>query len=126
MEGIAQAKAKGIYTGAQAHRLILREVAGVFGPKKKLGATAICRNDSAFGRASVYRVLASNDQGVDAGQFSSRPSKGAALRAVSGRGFRRTIGPIIFISMIDSDRAFVLRPPRRTHAVSDLLSSSAR
>ena len=59
MEGIAQAKAKGIYTGrkpsidpAEVRRLRTEE---------KLGATAIAER-LGIGRASVYRVLASNDQ----------------------------------------------------------------
>ena len=59
MEGIAQARAKGIYTGrkpsidpAEVRRLRTEE---------KLGATAIAER-LGIGRASVYRVLASNDQ----------------------------------------------------------------
>lgn len=59
MEGIAQAKAKGIYTGrkpsidpTEVRRLRTEE---------KLGATAIAER-LGIGRASVYRVLASNDQ----------------------------------------------------------------
>jgi DNA invertase Pin-like site-specific DNA recombinase len=59
MEGIAQAKAKGIYTGrkpsidpVEVRRLRTEE---------KLGATAIAER-LGIGRASVYRVLASNDQ----------------------------------------------------------------
>ena len=59
MEGIAQAKSKGVYTGrkpsidpAEVRRLRTEE---------KLGATAIAER-LGIGRASVYRVLAGNDQ----------------------------------------------------------------
>jgi DNA invertase Pin-like site-specific DNA recombinase len=59
MEGIAQAKSKGVYTGrkpsidpAEVRRLRTEE---------KLGATAIAER-LRIGRASVYRVLAGNDQ----------------------------------------------------------------
>jgi DNA invertase Pin-like site-specific DNA recombinase len=58
MEGIAQAKAKGVYKGrkpsidpVEVQRLRLEE---------KLGATAIARR-LGIGRASVYRVLAAAD-----------------------------------------------------------------
>jgi DNA invertase Pin-like site-specific DNA recombinase len=59
MEGIAQAKSKGVYTGRKpsidpAEVLRLRT-------EEKLGATAIAER-LGIGRASVYRVLAGNDQ----------------------------------------------------------------
>jgi len=59
MEGIAQARSKGVYTGLKpsidpAEVLRLRT-------EEKLGATAIAER-LGIGRASVYRVLAGNDQ----------------------------------------------------------------
>jgi len=59
MEGIAAAKARGVYRGrkpsidpAEVHRLYVDE---------KMGATAIARR-LGIGRASVYRVLDSYEQ----------------------------------------------------------------
>src|ERR1700737_1868998 len=79
-----------VSTPGASRRLILRRF-GVFGPKKNLGQPRLPNGSALVGPRYTGCLPATTR--ADAGKFPHARAR-AALRAVSGRGFRRTIGPI--------------------------------